>query len=294
MGGRSDPDSGQGRPFAMLTGWSMAAYTVAASRLSRVFAGVLFLCSAPLHAETPVCELRIASAYPHDPQAYTQGLTFHRDALIESTGLYGASDIRRLDLQTGKPLLRRALPDKLFGEGLVGLDERLYQLTWRAGVVRVYRWPGLQSLADRYIEGEGWGMSRDGQILMVSNGSSQLAFYDPRQTSRRWKPRRIVEVTDEGRPVRELNELEFIEGRVWANVWHQDRIALIDTDTGRVQVWLDLRRLRARLPESARSANGIAYDPRGKRIYLTGKYWPLMFEIQRPAGGWAACYREAG
>ncbi len=246
------------------------------------------LASTTLLAKTPVCELKIAATLPHDSRAYTQGLAFQQGVLIESTGLYGRSDLRRVDLLSGRMDDSRPLAKQQFAEGLVGLDDKLYQLTWKSGEVLVYQWPQLIRLASQYIEGEGWGLTRDGDTLIVSNGSPWLTFYEPRQ----WQIKRRVPVYDLGVVVQRLNELEFIDGKIWANIWHEDRIAVIDPQSGEVEMWLDLKRLREKIPDSARSANGIAFNPQSKRIYLTGKYWPHLFEIKPPMTSSTTCYEK--
>ena len=221
---------------------------------------------------------RIVHTYPHDPQAYTQGLVYVDGHLYESTGLNGRSSLRMDDLETGRVLQIVHLEDKYFGEGLASWGSTLIQLTWQAHVAFVYDRFSFRSLRTFHYEGEGWGLTDDGRDLILSDGTANLRFLDP-QTFR--EVRRVV-VKDQGTPVTQLNELEYVRGEVYANVWHTDRIARISPATGRVLGWIDLAGL---LPQDERSdpeavLNGIAYDPVHNRLFVTGKLWPKLFEIK--------------
>ncbi|MBM4142176.1 MAG: glutaminyl-peptide cyclotransferase [Lentisphaerae bacterium] len=220
---------------------------------------------------------RIAAAYPHDPAAFTQGLVWHAGRLYESTGLEGRSTLREVDLASGRVLRSAPLPSEAFGEGLASCAGRLLQLTWRSGIGYVWRPEDFALLGTFSYPGEGWGLTSDGNALIMSDGTDVLRFLDPltfRETARR-------RVTDEGAPVTRLNELEYVRGEILANVWGSVRIARIDPATGNVLGWIDLRGLLT--PEEQAAAdvlNGIAYDDRQDRLFVTGKFWPRLFEIE--------------
>jgi glutamine cyclotransferase len=215
--------------------------------------------------------------YPHDPAAFTQGLVYLDGALYEGTGLEGRSSIRKVQLATGKVLQNRALSAEFFGEGITNWRGRLLQLTWRSQVGFVYDLTTFRPLARFEYKGEGWGLTNDGRRLIMSDGTARLRFLDPatlRETG-------AVTVTDEGRPVPNLNELEFVKGEVLANIWMTDRLARIDPESGKVTGWIDLTGLLS--PADRRAGvdvlNGIAYDAARDRIFVTGKLWPKLFEI---------------
>ncbi len=220
----------------------------------------------------------VINIYPHDPNAFTQGLLWHEGYLYESTGLYDQSTLRRVDLPTGKILQSIRLPSELFGEGLAAVGERLVQLTWESKLGFVYNLDSFALLRRFTYDTEGWGLTYDGKMLILSDGSSNLTYLDPVTFS----PVRKLAVTMNGRPIGNLNELEFIEGKIWSNVWQTDSILCIDPGTGHVNSYLNLRGL---LPDKMRTGredvlNGIAYDARMKRIFVTGKLWPRIFEIR--------------
>ena len=244
-------------------------------------AGLLLLlggAAAWLLEASPASDYRIVRRIQHDPQAYTQGLLYHQGMLYESTGLYGESSLRRLDPESGRILQQRALAPELFGEGLALVGERLIQLTWRAGRALVYRRDDFASLTEYRYDTEGWGLTHDGRQLIMSDGSARLYFRDP--TS--FALRRTVTVTDAGRPVPRLNELEYIDGEVWANVYLTSRIVRIDPADGTVRAWLDLGALP---PAGDRHGgedvlNGIAYDADGGRLFVTGKRYAYIYQIE--------------
>jgi len=217
------------------------------------------------------------SVFPHDPTAYTQGLIFHDGFLYESTGQRGQSTIRRVELETGEVLDQRPLDFRYFGEGLTEVGGSLYQLTWQAGTGFVYDPVSFALTRTFSYAGEGWGLADDGSRLILSDGTDALRFFD--QTTLQETGR--VRVRDGAVPVVQLNELEVVSEELYANVWHADRIARIDPDSGRVLGWIDLAGLLApgevRDPEAV--LNGIAYDPDGDRLFVTGKLWPKLFEI---------------
>lgn len=232
----------------------------------------------PPAAGVPTFAGAVVRRLPHDPGAFTQGLFFADGQLYETTGIEGASEIRRVNLETGAVLQRRAVPAPYFGEGSVALGGRLYQLTWRNGRAFVY---DLATFAPRdtlsYF-GEGWGLTTDGTSLIMSNGSAVLRFRDPRT----FAVRDSIVVRDGASPVSQLNELEWYKGEILANVWQSEQLARIDPRTGNVTGWIDLTGI---LPASERSGredvlNGIAWDQASDRLYVTGKYWPTLFEIR--------------
>jgi glutamine cyclotransferase len=220
---------------------------------------------------------KVVAAYPHDPAAFTQGLAIEAGELYEGTGQYGASTIRRVDLTSGRPEKQRALGPRYFGEGIAILDGLLYQLTWQNGVVVVYDLATFEVERTVEYEGEGWGLTHDGDELIMSDGSATIRFRDP-QT---FAVTREIEVRHDGVPVSRLNELEYVEGEIWANIWYDDRIARISPADGQVLGFIDLTTL---YPQSARGSeavlNGIAYDPAAKRLFVTGKNWPQLYEIE--------------
>lgn len=227
---------------------------------------------------SPNAGYEIVKEYPHDPQAYTQGLLFAGGNLIESTGRAGQSTLRRVELQTGKILERVDIPRPYFAEGLALLNGKLYQLTWQHGVGFIYDAATFAKLGEFKYSGEGWGLTTDGRSLILSDGTNVLRFFDPEN----FKLSRTIDVVDRGRPVLELNELEFVQGEIYANVWHNQRIARIDPQTGQVKHWIDLTGLRelSGVREEEGVLNGIAYDEGSGRLFVTGKLWPKLFEIR--------------
>ncbi len=203
--------------------------------------------------------------------------------LYESTGLYGGSTLRQVDLESGEILALRPLPDHLFGEGLTLFGDRLIQLTWQANVGLVYDKDSLELLDEFYYPGEGWGLTYDGQHLILSDGSATLRRLDPET----YQPVGQVEVRDGYGPVSRLNELEYVRGEIYANVWQSDRIARIDPQTGRVTGWIWVELDGLFTPEEHSQPievlNGIAYDAQGERLFVTGKLWPRLFEVELPS-----------
>jgi glutamine cyclotransferase len=227
---------------------------------------------------TPICNSSIINTYPHDPQAFTQGLVFDDGILYESTGLLGRSSVRKVDLKTGAILQIHRLPAQLFGEGITVFGERLIQLTWQSGVGLVYDKRSFRLLDEFRYHGEGWGLTHDGKRLIMSDGTATLRFLDPDTYGEVGR----LTVFDGNGPVAGLNELEYVRGEVYANVWPTSRIVRIDPATGRILAWLDLdtvsRRNAAFNPDAV--LNGIAYDPRGDRLFVTGKLWQNLYEIK--------------
>ena len=233
-----------------------------------------------LAAGVPVLPVVVKARLPHDPSAFTQGLLYRDGVFYESTGLYGRSSLRRVDPATGRVLARRELPRELFGEGLAQIGDVLYQLTWREGRVLLADPADLSPRGELALPTEGWGACGLDGRLVVSDGSDKLFFYDPKTMALL----DAVSVTDEGRPVSRLNELETVAGRIWANVWGDSRIAVIDPATGRVAAWADCSGLRpgAVAVDFENVLNGIAHDPATGRVWVTGKRWPEMYEIAVP------------
>lgn len=234
---------------------------------------------APATPTAPIerLKVRVIETYPHDRDAFTQGLLWHDGAVYESTGRYGKSSLRKVRLQDGEVLDERALDPAYFAEGLARVDDRLVQLTWHSGVAFV---ADLDTLAPENMlryPGEGWGLCYDGSELVMSDGSSILEFRDPASMALL----REVTVTLDGRPVRRLNELECVDGVVYANIWKSDDILRIEPATGRVTAVIDASGLLTRL-ESLRAdvLNGIAYRPESKTFLVTGKLWPHLFEVE--------------
>lgn len=226
----------------------------------------------------PVVGYRIVNTYPHDPRAFTQGLVFADGVLYEGTGLRGHSSLRKVDLKTGNILRVRQLSAHFFGEGITIYGNQVIQLTWRAKVGFVYDRQTFQLLDTFNYPTEGWGITHDGRSLIMSDGTSTLYFLDP-QTFR--EVGRLEVHTRDG-PVSRLNELEYVQGEIYANVWKTDRIARISPQTGEVVGWIDLEGLLR--PEDHNSRidvlNGIAYDVKNDRLFVTGKLWPKLFEIE--------------
>jgi len=221
----------------------------------------------------------VLHTYPHDPAAFTQGLLFADGFLYESTGQYGRSSLRKVDLETGQVLQSVPLEGQFFGEGLTLFGKRLIQLTWRSQVGFVYDWESF-ALRDQFAYlTEGWGLTHDGSRLIMSDGTSVLYFLDPESFAETGQ----LQVHDDRGPVSRLNELEWIEGEIFANIWQTDYIARISPQSGQVTGWIFLGDLlsaedRPRQPDAV--LNGIAYDPATKRLFVTGKLWPKLFEIK--------------
>ena len=221
---------------------------------------------------------RVVHVYPHDPAAFTQGLLYHDGFLYESTGLQGQSSLRKVELETGRVLQRFDVSGQYFAEGLALVGDRLYQLTWQSRLGFVYDLRTFQVQRLFNYRGEGWGLTHNGTSLILSDGSNRLRYFHPET----FDPQQEVEVFDGQRPLNLLNELEYIDGEVWANIWQSDRVARINPRTGQVLGWIDLSGLLSaedrRRPVDV--LNGIAYDPQGKRLFVTGKLWPKLFEIE--------------
>ncbi len=254
---------------------------VPAALLSRFGAVALALVvAAPSLAQkrATVDSFKVVNVYPHDTAAYTQGLIYRDGFLFESTGLNGQSTLRKVKLETGAIVQQHRLDQPYFGEGLAAWKEQLVQLTWRSNLAFVYDAKSFAPRRTFSYSGEGWGLTHDGARFILSDGTDELRFLDPET----FREIRRVPVMAGGVPVRDLNELEFVRGEIYANVWNTDRIARISPQSGQVTGWIDLRGLMStgyRLdPEAV--LNGIAYDAANNRLFVTGKLWPRLFEIR--------------
>lgn len=228
--------------------------------------------------ELPVYSYKIVNSYPHDPEAFTQGLAYEDGFMYEGTGLNGKSSIRKVELETGRVLQSHNLPNQYFGEGLTIHGDKITELTWRSNVGFVYNKGDFAIIKKFNYPTEGWGITYDGKSLIMSDGSDTLYFLDPvthKETTR-------IRVTYQDRPVTRLNELEYVNGEIFANIWLTDIIAKISPKTGKVTGWIDLRGLSDDFGprRSDQVLNGIAYDKKGDRMFVTGKLWPKIYEIK--------------
>jgi glutamine cyclotransferase len=247
------------------------------SRL-RAFLPGLALLGAVIASAAPVQGYKVVAKYPHSTSSYTEGLFYLNGLFYEGTGMNGRSAVLAIDPQTGKVSQRLSLPPQYFGEGIVDWGPNLYEWTWQSHICFVYDRLSLRTLKQFTYTGEGWGMTRTQKELITSDGTATLRFRDPNT----FKEIHHIVVKDDGKPIEDLNELEFIRGEIYANVWHSDRIARISPRDGHVIAWIDLTGL---LPSNQRIdeesvLNGIAYDTQHDRLFVTGKQWPAIFEIK--------------
>ncbi|HEX8129579.1 MAG TPA: glutaminyl-peptide cyclotransferase [Pyrinomonadaceae bacterium] len=228
--------------------------------------------------DVPTYSYKIKNSWPHDRRAYTQGLIFHEGILWESTGQYGASSLRKVELKTGKVIKQISVPATYFAEGMTVFDNKVFQLTWQEHKGFIYDPATFQKQGEFTYTGEGWGLTHDGASLIMSDGTDQIRFLDPYTL----RTTRTINVADRGEPVDQLNELEYIDGEIYANIYQTDRIARIEPKTGRILGWIDLTGLLAIKDRTGEEdvLNGIAYDEAGKRLFVTGKMWPKLFEIE--------------
>jgi glutamine cyclotransferase len=225
----------------------------------------------------PVITASVVKTYPHDPKAFTQGLEFYDGHLYESTGRSGESTLRECRLETGETLRRVDLPSQYFGEGLTIFHGKIYQLTWLSKLGFIYDLRTFHKIGEFHYPSEGWGLTHDDTSLILSDGTNKLQFIDPAS----FAVTRTIEVYAGDEAVTNLNELESINGEIFSNVWHSSRIARIDPHSGRVLAWIDLTPLGAREPRGPEDVlNGIAYDGKRGRIFVTGKNWSEMIEIK--------------
>lgn len=227
---------------------------------------------------TTLHSIRVVNVYPHDPAAFTQGLAFHKGYIYEGTGISGQSGIRKVELKTGRVLKSQGLPAEHFGEGITICRNKLIQLTWQSHTGFVYDLQSFRLLQTFSYPTEGWGITCDGDHLVMSDGTAVLRFLDVRT----YKIVKQIEVRDRGNILPNINELEFIKGEIYANVWGTGYIVRISPQTGQVLGWIDLRDLyrHVGVGRNIDVLNGIAYDAKGDRLFVTGKYWPNLFEIR--------------
>ena len=236
------------------------------------------LCTLAVAAQTPEFSYQVVHVYPHDRNAFTQGLEFRAGFLYEGTGLNGKSTVRKVQLETGRVLQQINLESQYFGEGITVFNQQILELTWRSQIGFVYDQNSFRRLRSFFYSGEGWGLANDGAVIYMSDGTPQIRVWDPVTL----QEKRRVTVRDSGKPVTSLNELECVRGEIYANVWQTDRIARISPADGRVLGWVNLAGI---LSASDRNGdtdvlNGIAYDVLGDRLFVTGKNWPKLFEIK--------------
>lgn len=226
----------------------------------------------------PIYTYEVINSWPHDPDAFTQGLVFHEGKLYESTGHYGSSTLRKLDLRKREILKKVAVSPQCFAEGITIYQGKIYQLTWEQHKAFVYDLKSLRLEGEIAYEGEGWGLTHDDHHLIMSDGTNQIRFVDPVT----FKTTRTISVKENGEPLLDLNELEYVKGEIYANVWKSERIARIDPHDGKLLGWIDLTGLYPLVnrPKSEDVLNGIAYDEKGDRLLVTGKRWPKIFEIR--------------
>lgn len=247
---------------------------------------VIFMTFSPLKADehatkTPIYGYRIINTYPHDPYAFTQGLIYDKGVLYESTGLWGRSSLRKVDLKTGNVLQIHRLDKRYFGEGIALWQDKMIQLTWRSQMGFVYQRQTFEKLKHFAYATEGWGITHDGEKLIMSDGTDTLSFLNPETFEKIGQ----IQVRDQNKPVVRLNELEYVNGEIFANVLMNHQIARISPKTGQVLGWINLTGLVDEIKLAGYSRkravlNGIAYDETGKRLFVTGKLWPRLFEIQ--------------
>ena len=243
-------------------------------RTLALLACLLVSMSAP--AGAPTIDFRVVAELPHDAGAFTQGLVFDRGDFYESTGQRGRSTLRKVDPATGRVIRQRRLSDRHFAEGLALVGTELYQLTWTSGRAFVLRLKDFAPVREYRYQGRGWGLAYDGERLVMSDGTARLRFRDPRT----FRIEREIEVRDGDRAIDRLNELEVVEGALYANIWQTDRVARIDPASGAVTGWLDLSTIadRERSAGDVDVANGLAWD--GRRLYATGKYWRTVYVLE--------------
>lgn len=250
--------------------------------MNKIYAQALFLSAflpAVASAALPTYDYKVVRSYPHDTQAFTEGLLYRDGVLYESTGLNGKSSIRKVDLASGKVLQSKDIPPQYFGEGLTAWGDTLVGLTWQTQTGFVFDLKTFEFKSQFAYPGEGWGLTQNGKELIMSDGTSTLRFLDPKT----FLEVRRVKVTADGIAVDQLNELEVVEGEIYANIWHTNTIARIDPASGKILGWIDFSKL---YPDAGKGhnaenvMNGIAYDAEKKRLFVTGKLWPKIYEVK--------------
>ena len=242
-----------------------------------LFIFLLFLCPTKLVAISMSSAL-VIEKFPHDKDAFTQGLEYHDGVLYEGTGLWGSSELRKVELETGRVIQTKVLAPKYFGEGITILQDKVFQLTWKSGKGFVYDLATFDLIREFNIPGEGWGLTNNGENLILGNGTDQILFLDIESL----QVTRSINVKRKGKPQYFLNELEYVKNEIWANVWKTDQILRINPSTGEVIGVLDLSIISERQSEDD-VANGIAWDAQSNRIFVTGKLWKYVYQIKQTA-----------
>lgn len=243
-----------------------------------VLLGIIAVFLTACNSKPETLSYKIISTRPHDAESYTQGLEFLGNRLFESSGGYGNSNVREADPLTGKVIRKRPMAKNIFAEGITILNNEMFVLSWKENIVTVLEPDTFKFIRSHNYKGEGWGLTNDGKQLIMSNGSSSIQFIDPKDFS----VKRSIEVTRSGNPVQQINELELIDGQIFANIYQTGEIIRISPDSGKVTGTLDLSALRTQLPRPNKAdvLNGIARDPATGKLLVTGKLWPTMFEIE--------------
>ncbi len=259
----------------------MVSSTVVRIRLFALFLSALAAsgCGAggDSQTSTPEYTYQVVKTFPHDPQAFTQGLEFRDGVLYESTGQNGRSWVRKVALESGSVIQQADLPAQYFGEGITIADNKIIELTWQSNRGFVYDLGRFQLLSTFNYPGEGWGLTHNGGDIYMSDGTAQIRVWDASTLAEKSR----IDVTDRGQPVRELNELEWVKGEIFANVWQTERIARISPKDGKITGWIDLTGLLSPGERATTDVlNGIAYDTQNDRLFVTGKLWPKLFEIK--------------
>jgi glutaminyl-peptide cyclotransferase len=238
----------------------------------------LLSCALAVVAQTPQYGYQVVHVYPHDPNAFTQGLEYRAGFLYEGTGLKGRSSLRKVQLETGKVLQEIEIDPRYFGEGITVLNQEIVELTWQSETGFVYDQGTFHQRRAFNYPGEGWGLTNDGQNIYMSDGTAQIRIWDPITL----QEKRRITAHDNGQPVLNLNELEWVRGEIYANIWQKDVIARISPVDGRVLGWIDLTGILPAADHTGQEdvLNGIAYDVLGNRLFVTGKLWPKLFEIK--------------
>jgi glutamine cyclotransferase len=231
--------------------------------------------------QIPVLNVKLVRAYPHDPHAFTQGLEYYGGYLYESTGIAGQSTLRKVALETGEVIQKVSLPSQYFGEGLTIFHGKIYQLTWLSKKGFVYDLHSFRQLGEFPYDTEGWGLTHDDKSLIMSDGTNKIRYIDPAS----FGVTRTIELYAGGEGVVNLNELEYVKGEIFANIWHSPRIARVDARSGQVLAWIDLSSIVSKQQHGDEAVlNGIAYDKAGDRLFVTGKNWSKLFEIKVEGG----------
>jgi glutamine cyclotransferase len=256
---------------------------IGALSLSLIFLVAGCSSGAPASPEDiPVYTFQVVNSWPHDCKAFTQGLIFYQDVFYESTGQYGESSLRRVEPLTGKVLSKIKVSKEYFAEGIAIFQGKIFQLTWQSHKGFIYDLENFKRIGEFSYDGEGWGLTHDERSLIMSDGTNQLRFLDPVSL----KVERTLNVFEDNHPLTQLNELEYVKGEIYANIWHTDRIVRIDPASGKILGSIDLQGLLTSKGDCSQTdvLNGIAYDEATDRLFVTGKLWPKVFEIKLKKG----------